>query len=66
MKYTAEIGSGAMFHKNRFSHSKFDRRRYTDTYTPHGDHISLPLVFQNKVSRLKIVQYIGGKTVWSK
>jgi hypothetical protein len=66
MKYTTEIGSGAMFHKDQFSHSKFDRRRYTDTYNQFGDYISLPLVFQKKESRLKIVQYLGGKMVWSK
>jgi hypothetical protein len=33
MKYAVEMGSGAMFHKDGFSHSKVDEGGYTDTQT---------------------------------
>jgi hypothetical protein len=59
MKYSVEMGSGAMiyihctrFHKDWFSHSKVDRGD-SQTHRQHGDWMSLFLFFQNKESRLK-------------
>jgi hypothetical protein len=56
MKYTVEMGSGAMiytkFHKDWFRHSKVDRKN-TQTLRQHGGLISLLAFFKNKESRLK-------------
>jgi NhaP-type Na+/H+ and K+/H+ antiporter len=44
------------FHKNLFRNSKLIR---TDSQTPrqHGDHIILPLFFQNRETRLKFEEF---------
>jgi hypothetical protein len=58
MKYTVDMGSGAMiykpkFHKYWFTHSKVDRGG-THTHRQHGDIIFLVLfVFEIKESRPK-------------
>jgi hypothetical protein len=61
MKYTFELGSGAMicttFHKYWFRHSKLNRgdsQAHRHTGTQHGDSINLILIFQSKESRLEI------------
>jgi hypothetical protein len=66
MKYTAEMGSGAMtlhakFHKYWFRHPKVCSGRLTDTQ--HGYHISLISFSQNKHSRLKIVSVMTSTTM---
>jgi hypothetical protein len=52
MKYAVEMDSGALYHKDGFSHSKVDKGD-TQIHRQHGDRISLLLFFLNKKSRLK-------------
>jgi hypothetical protein len=59
MKYAVKMGSGAMiymlsFMKFRSGIQKLIERRHTQTQRQHADSLSLPLFFQNKLSKLKI------------
>lgn len=58
MNYGVELGSGAKFHKDRFSHSNVDRGdTQIKTHRQHGDRTSLISFFQHTEIRLKTRMY---------